>query len=63
MTSARVDLNAALDALLRAHERRAKRLGKLQGAVVLVAAGRLVLMELGLRDRVKVEREVERILP
>lgn len=59
----RKTMNAALDEVLREHERRMKRLGRPQAAAVLVAAGRLLLMELGLANRVKVERTVEDLLP
>ncbi len=59
----RKQLNDALDDLLAEHERRAKRLGQLDAAAVLVAAGRLLLMDLPLAQRVRVERQVEELLP
>jgi hypothetical protein len=59
----RAQINAALDALLADHDRRAARLGRLAAAAVLVAAGRLLLMDLPLRERVRVERRVEALLP
>jgi hypothetical protein len=59
----RQDVNDALDELLREHERRSRRIGRLTSAAALVAAARLLLAELRLRERVKVERDVERLLP
>jgi hypothetical protein len=63
MTLRRQDVNDALDELLREHEHRVRRHGRLPAVVVLVAAARLLLAELRLRERVKVERDVERLLP
>ncbi len=57
------ELNGALDELLAEHERRVRRLSRVDAAAVLVAAGRLLLMDFPLRDRVRVERRVEELLP
>ncbi len=59
----RKDLNDALDEVLAEHERRAERLGQLDAAAVLVAAGRLILTDLPIAQRVRVERQVEDLLP
>ncbi len=59
----RRELNNAMDELLADHERRAERLGRLDAAAVIIAAGRLLLMDLPLRERVRVERQIEDLLP
>ncbi len=61
MKRATETLNAVLDDLLREHERRG--LERVAAVAVLVAAGRLLLMDLPLTQRVRVERLVEELLP
>ncbi len=53
----------AMDAMLRDYKKLVPSVGKIPAAAALVAAGRLVLMDLELYDRVEVERLVENLLP
>jgi hypothetical protein len=58
----RKKINDALDELLAEHKRRASRLGRVDAAAVIVAAGRLLIMDLPLAQRARVERGVEELL-